>query len=142
MSMYDDPEWNAIIDEKRRALQAKYEGRVTNDWYPKASGSGTLFHTGPGWWKLQEDLIETLFSLGWNGVVHQTKEKFGGLRFYIGHGSTEMHECITAAEALSYKTCEKCGEPGTLRTGGWLKTLCDEHSEGRRTHEHVDDDEP
>lgn len=82
---------------------------------------------GPGWGGLIDDLIADLFKLGWDGKVGQVKEKFGGLRFYIGEGSKEIHDRVTAAEDLSYKTCEACGEPGTPGSGKykWIKTYCD-----------------
>lgn len=83
---------------------------------------------GPGWKKLVEDLMDDLLKLGWNGVVIQCKEKFGGLRFYIGEGSTEIFQRIGEAEETSYTICEECGEPGELRGGGWVKTLCEKHA--------------
>ena len=80
---------------------------------------------GPGWSKIIADLIEDLNKLGWDGDVAQVKEKFGGLRFYIGPCSREVLDRITEAENESYKTCEVCGEPGEPRETGWVKTLCD-----------------
>ena len=37
----------------------------------------------------------------------------------------EMRNLISEAEALSYKTCEECGEPGEQRNTSWIRTLCD-----------------
>ena len=59
----------------------------------------------------------------------QVKEKFGGLRFYMTSATDEMHDLIEEVEALSYRTCESCGEPGEERSGGWIQTLCDTCSE-------------
>lgn len=56
----------------------------------------------------------------------QVKEKFGSLRFYVDNGNSEVSAAISMAEAMSSRTCEKCGSPGTGRGGGWIKTLCDE----------------
>lgn len=61
--------------------------------------------------------------------IHQIKEKFGGLRFYIGGVPTEVYkqvmDLIKEAEDLSLKTCENCGQPGVLcQRRTWLKTLC------------------
>lgn len=65
-------------------------------------------------------------------VIAQIKEKFGGLRYYAdGHIDEQMNGMIDFAESLSYTICEKCGEPGKLRSGGWMKTLCDKHEEER-----------
>ena len=55
----------------------------------------------------------------------QVKEKYGGLRFYMTCGTDEIFDLIEKAEALSYKTCEECGEPGEERNTGWIRTLCD-----------------
>jgi len=54
----------------------------------------------------------------------QVKEKFGGLRFYMTHGTEEVYALISKAEALSCKTCEECGGPGEKRAGTWIRTLC------------------
>ena len=55
----------------------------------------------------------------------QVKEKFGGLRFYVSGGDEYTRGLIAMAESFSYRTCEDCGAPGTSRTGGWIRTLCD-----------------
>lgn len=88
-------------------------------------------HVGAGWLPLVEELIVELKGLGWDGDLGQIKEKFGGLRFYVGAASDEMHDLITQAELKSFRTCEQCGAPGELRTGGWVKTLCDRHATKR-----------
>jgi RNA polymerase-binding transcription factor DksA len=62
--------------------------------------------------------------MGWDRHSYQVKEKFGGLRFYIGGAEKEIHDRITKAEAESYHVCEVCGEPGKLRQTGWVLTLC------------------
>jgi len=60
-------------------------------------------------------------------VVDQVKEKFGGLRFYYHGGDNEVSGMVRMAESWAAVTCEKCGNPGHLRHGGWIRTLCDEH---------------
>jgi len=87
---------------------------------------------GDGWLQLIHDLIEELIAAGWDKHSTQIKEKFGGLRFYIGGGSEEVWDIISKYEKLSYETCEDCGEPGEIRKGGWWRTLCDKHHEERR----------
>lgn len=64
--------------------------------------------------------------------IVQIKEKFGGLRFYVGFGEmsgelmAKVNGAIQLAESLSYSICEKCGAPGETRsTGYYIRTLCD-----------------
>jgi len=83
------------------------------------------FSVGPGWYGLLKTLIEESINNGWDKEVCQVKEKFGGLRFYINGASSEVHDIIHKYENMSYKICEDCGEPGKERTGGWIRTLCD-----------------
>lgn len=71
--------------------------------------------------------------------VIQVKEKFGGLRFYTNFETEEISKLIENAEDKSYITCEECGKPGQLRKGGWLLTLCNEHSEGREVFKNEKD---
>ncbi len=66
-------------------------------------------------------------------VVHQIKEKFGGLRFYYSGGDDYIRGLVHMAESWASKTCETCGNPGKLRGGGWLHTACEEHV--RNQHE-------
>jgi hypothetical protein len=35
-----------------------------------------------------------------------------------------VNGALSLAENLSENTCEYCGEPGSLSTEGWWKTLC------------------
>lgn len=93
-----------------------------------------------GWEKLYGPLFQLCKLL--DVSVLQVKEKFGGLRFYVGGCKTEYFEMLTAfidaMESLSYKTCEQCGiqhnhyrdndynTPARVTTsGGWRKTLCE-----------------
>lgn len=64
-------------------------------------------------------------------LIEQVKEKFGSLRFYVDREDSEISAMISLAEEMSSRTCEVCGCPGTLRPGGWVKTLCDKHAEER-----------
>ena len=60
-------------------------------------------------------------------VVTQIKEKFGGLRFYYDGGNQYISGLVSLAETWADHTCEMCGDKGTARRGGWIKTLCDHH---------------
>ena len=56
----------------------------------------------------------------------QVKEKFGGLRFYVGGATDRQHAVINFAEALSYTICENCGSTEEVEQtkGGWIQSLC------------------
>lgn len=59
--------------------------------------------------------------------VKQIKEKFGGLRFYYDGGDERISGMESMAEVWAGHTCETCGDKGTRRSGGWIRTLCDRH---------------
>jgi hypothetical protein len=85
--------------------------------------------------------------------VAQVKEKFGGLRLYWHHDDEacehtkwiakdtyepnpeghweSLYGIVSGLEYASGHMCETCGLHGTIRKGGWWRTLCDEHAEGR-----------
>ena len=95
---------------------------------------------GDGWYTIIDKLCSNIQCyINWKSencsqvVAEQVKEKFGGLRFYHrgGVGNDYINGLVTMAEAMSEVTCEVCGDRGTLRTGGWMKTLCDHHHEER-----------
>lgn len=105
-------------------------GRIFNGWDGREwPMSLVLSQVGDGWAVIIDDLVKDLFQLGWDGEIHQVKEKFGELRFYIGVGSEEIHHRIEVAEFASRHTCEKCGDPGVTSGwgGSWLLTLCPLH---------------
>ena len=81
---------------------------------------------GPGWGDSLDRLVADLLSLGWDGELHQVKEKFGGLCFYIGGGSGNIFARIDQAGDESLRTCEKCGAPGKIWPGWyWWLTHCE-----------------
>jgi hypothetical protein len=83
---------------------------------------------GKGWSKI----LDKLYDLKPRNVyVMQVKEKYGGLRFYIGSADKEFFDAIDAAEKESFNTCEVCGELGKPRDLGWILTLCEKHYQER-----------
>jgi hypothetical protein len=92
----------------------------------EATEEDVLACVGPGWSQLLKDLMADLESLGWDGTIMQVKEKFGGLRFYIGSATDVVWKRIKEAEAKSYDICEACSKDGSIRKEGWWKTRCDE----------------
>ncbi len=104
------------------------------------------FSHGDGWYKILDSLCAQIQNyIDWNNrsaeagykdfepieqvVATQVKEKFGGLRFYYEGGDKCISGMVRMAESWAAQTCEECGEPGTLRHGGWIRTLCDTHEE-------------
>lgn len=81
---------------------------------------------GPGWIPILDRLAEDLVKMGWDRDLHQVKEKFGTLRFYIGRTTDEMEARINQAENESAVTCEECGKTATLKGTGWVVTNCDD----------------
>ena len=65
----------------------------------------------------------------WPKKIHATqiKEKYGTLRFYTDYYHPEIDAYISFAETMSEVTCEVCGSPGEINSGGWLSVRCKEH---------------
>ena len=61
----------------------------------------------------------------------QIKEKYGGLRVYFSGGDEYVEGLVSMSEAISYNTCEVCGNSGKPNKGGWISVLCDKHREER-----------
>lgn len=97
-------------------------------------GWGRWISCDRGWYPLIVELDSALAELDPNYELHQCKEKFGALRFYFAteHRARRapMDALVDAAEARSAKTCELCGDVGSLHVrGSWLKTVCAECAE-------------
>ena len=108
---------------------------------------------GTGWIELFAEACAEIDALvkanpGFHVRFEQVKEKFGGLRAYTRSWSdgaplnqydeqTLLEEHVTLrdqvfaiiqkAEGKADVTCETCGEPGEIRTGGWMHVACDKH---------------
>ncbi len=105
-----------------------------------AAALGTL--VGPGWWEPLLEMLDDMSKIPnfvGNFQIAQIKEKFGGLRCYLTRTNDdrtpELDEAFAAALKLGQKAeqlcdtrCERCGEPGETRGGGWIKTACDRHA--------------
>lgn len=55
----------------------------------------------------------------------QVKEKYGTLRFYVNQSDDYVDGLIEMAELMSAVTCEACGSPGEINSGGWRMVRCD-----------------
>lgn len=124
------------MSDIRTKLQKRFE-----------KGYSTEIAFGKGWDSILEDLHEQLMFLDRKYTIVQIKEKYGTLRFYLGHGGRSknvavrlMHLAVDHAEYLSAHTCEECGSSSVransergieydnsvaLRDYGWMRTLCD-----------------
>ncbi len=97
----------------------------TAKYLPSIKLTADFCSIGEGWLQIIHDLVRDLIKLGWDRDIHQIKEKFGGLRFYIGTGTDAMHDRISVAEAESFKTCEGCGTTENVESkGDWITTQC------------------
>ena len=128
-------------------MREELERKLVERWPGWFNVGGDVRHTlmtfgfqcGDGWfdlvWRLCEELgplvIEYEKQTGSRFEVVQVKEKFGGLRFYVHGANDAIRQLIEATELESAQTCDVCGKPGQRRGGGWIRTLCDEHAEGR-----------
>ena len=92
--------------------------------------SYTLLDDIPDGWKrafgiqLCEDL-KTALNGRTDWRIEQIKEKFGALRIYANYETQEISDVIDKYEALSAKTCWKCGAPATKYSTGWILPWCD-----------------
>ena len=135
-------------DEFTLMLETKYP-----EMFSKPYGGVAV---GEGWWPIIESLCYSINAhVKWRNdtrarllndnpydnvipdevpqvVIAQIKEKFGGLRFYYEGGDETVRGMVTMAESWAARTCETCGKPGKSRSGGWIRTLCDEHEAERQ----------
>jgi len=91
---------------------------------------------GEGWSTLIDAIFDKRDELKIDTKIVQVKEKYGGLRVYTGAfyddaAHDEFDNFLMEMEKKSFTICEDCGKPGQLRSGGWYRTLCDEHANGR-----------
>ena len=105
-------------------------------------GWGCWISCDTGWYALLDDLDQKISYLAPEYELHQVKEKYGTLRYYIGGPVKDritaeiIADLVSQAEDLSARICENCGS-GTsrirskydwtvkTRDNGWIKTLCD-----------------
>ena len=80
---------------------------------------------GPGWAYLVTRAYRELEKQKYP-LLFQVKEKFGGLRFYVGTSTEEFEDFVAKLEKESFTVCEECGAQGTPKGWGsyWIKTLC------------------
>lgn len=90
-----------------------------------------------GWYDLVLELDDEISKIYPLYTIEQIKEKFGGLRYYIGilpdilpqEQHDEIYRLIHEAEEKSFEICDVCGKTGkTLKIGQYLiATRCEQH---------------
>lgn len=90
-----------------------------------------------GWRELVCKMNKHLEAIDPEYVLHQVKEKFGGLRFYTHTPKRRNDEhdlfwiIVSYYEQLSFQKCDKCGERGSQWIkANFVRTRCEEHSDG------------
>lgn len=90
-----------------------------------------------GWVDIVVALDTQLAALVPDYTIVQVKEKFAGLRYYIGSWGVAdddprigmARDLIAEAEHRSMSTCQVCGQTGRVRTdASYMATLCDKHN--------------
>lgn len=94
-----------------------------------------------GWYQILDDLCRALtLIIGFKPkeerhkyAAVQVKEKFGRLEFYLEDRKETLAVAwaVRCAQEASVKTCDVCGEPGSLRSAGFARTRCDSHVDSR-----------
>lgn len=120
-------------DQEYEQYAKKMEERFPKMYSSRYGG----FAVGKGWYPLIEQLSHTIQSHIDHAqkqgkecpqvIVQQVKEKFGTLRFYYQGGDEFIHGAVWLAESMTSMLCEQCGGLGERRSGGWVRTLCDQH---------------
>lgn len=88
---------------------------------------------GEGW----SHLVEILWRVcqRYNISILQVKEKYGGLRFYVGGAPLFFHNLVSIIEDESFRVCEYCGEEGKESVvWGWIQTTCEDCHKKRLEH--------
>lgn len=106
------------------------EGRGACRWIE--CGNGWAEHIGFA--SRQLEGINRQVPSGQGVYANQIKEKFGGLRYYIGVGEDfpqehmeTVQKIVATAENACRVTCEICGEPGENKAiSGWMSCLCEQ----------------
>lgn len=81
-------------------------------------------YVGAGWFPIVERALRAMVDAGWDRELHQIKQKFCGLRIYVGATSDEVDAIIDEADRLCSAACEECGEPHGLETPRYGIALC------------------
>lgn len=82
-----------------------------------------------GWHELARKMIEECEAIYPDFEIVDLKEKFGAICCYCGGIPVEfgkVFNIIDKYEAISARTCCKCGRPAVKFSTGWILPWCDE----------------
>jgi len=123
------PEYNPLVD--------KYPEELHHRIIYAAMQCGSYMREG--WYELVLELDAAISKIYPFYTIDQVKEKFGGLRYYIGilpdtlpqQQHDKIYELINEAEEKSYNICDICGNHGkTIKVGEYLiATRCEKHDD-------------
>lgn len=108
--------------------------------YPDLIPARMDFECGPGWEKVLDKYfgdVSAALPSGTRLRLDKVYEKYGSLRVDAmpeGAVTRSVHLALDRAEVLadlrSYRYCETCGKPGSLRDKSWLSVDCEAHANG------------
>ncbi len=81
-----------------------------------------------GWTEIARQTCEEIVAIDPAARVKQLKEKFGGAQLYLDTENPDVRRVVDAFEAVSVRVCQVCGKQGRIRSGSWVRTLCEEHA--------------
>lgn len=117
--------WRDLLDTAFRLLYSRYKTQLRNYefWKEKITDD-------PSYQEKRNEQINFNFKLLKEEeeklpIVEQVKQKFGTLRLYCDNTNDYSNGIIDMAEEMSAFVCEKCGNKGKERGGGWIVTLCE-----------------
>jgi ribosomal protein S27AE len=113
--------------ESEIVLMARYPA-IYRCLQPRYSGS-CLFECDDGWYRIVDELSRKLEAESRASplVVVEVLGKLGSLRLRLrGEITAAVDSWLVEAARLSQRTCERCGQPATLRghEDGRVRTLC------------------
>lgn len=115
---------------KREMERKEHPERFVRKWPYELFG----VECGEGWKSLYQPITDYIneYNKGkkdeYKIEIHQIKEKFGGLRYYVNFTDEKLRNMIREAEAKSYNTCEVCGKyiEKPINENHWIYAECQE----------------
>ena len=86
------------------------------------------FYVGNGWLPIVDEALRLMIEAGWDKCLAQVKQKFCGLRIYLGTYqediAVQLDNIIYTAEKKCAIVCEECGNPHGLQVPRYGIALC------------------